>query len=332
MSYILSILPLLLMSATDMLYFYAELGNDTESDDDTVVGEESCMITQTPLCIDHVTLVCGHKFNYDAIFNDVYNHKKQFHELETSRLKDTQIRCPYCRNIQNSLLPCPPGKKRVCGVNIVVDIYYDKSVHMRTPSMFWYNYKQYARGYCCHGVNDINGLATSSAEVTCSDMMVMYNDVDERVYCKAHLKQSLTGIFLSNVAAAKKEIAREKREVAAIVRQEKALAKKKAGLVEKQDICQKTIMELQSWHSSKMFLAKTSTTGPSVPENVVVSSSIAISTATHAPAAGSSVASEFEKPVSRCLAITIRNKTRCASKAVKGSTYCSRHKSLGGSC
>ena len=320
------------MSSTDVLYFYAELGNDTESDTDTVLGEADCLITQTPLYSDHVTLVCGHKFNYDAIFNDVYNHKKRFHELETSRLKDTQIRCPYCRNIQNCLLPCPSGKKRVCGVNVVVDITREQSVHMRAPSMFWYNYRQFARGYCCHGVNDIGGLATSSVDVKCFDTMVMYNDVDERVYCKAHLKQSFTCIFNSNVAAAKKEIAREKREVAAIVRQEKALAKKKAGLVEKQDIGRKTIVELQSWYSGKMFLAQTSTSGTSVPENVVVSSTIAIPSATHVPAAGSGATSEFEKPVSRCLAITVRHKTRCTCKSVKGSTYCSRHKAIGGSC
>jgi len=198
--------------------------------------------------------------------------------------------------------------------------------------MFWYNYRQFARGYCCHKVNDIGGLATSAVEVTCFDTMVMYNDVDERVYCKTHLKQSLTCIFNSNVAAAKKEIAREKREVASIVRQEKALAKKKAGLVDKQDIGLKTIVELQSWYSGKMFLAQTSTSGTSVPENVVVSSTIAIPSATHVPAAGSGTTSEFEKPVSRCLAITIRHKTRCTGKSVKGSTYCSRHKALGGSC
>jgi hypothetical protein len=198
--------------------------------------------------------------------------------------------------------------------------------------MFWYNYRQFARGYCCHKVNDIGGLATSSVDVTCFDTMVMYNDVDERVYCKTHLKQSLTCTFNSNVAAAKREIARSNREVAAIVRQEKALAKKKAGLVEKQDIGRKTIVELQSWYSGKMFLAQTSTSGTSAPENVVVSSTIAIPSATHGPAAGSGATSEFEKPVSRCLAITIRHKTRCTCKSVKGSTYCSRHKALGGSC
>ena len=320
------------MSTTDALYFYTELGHDTESDEDTILGEADCLITQTPLCIDHVTLVCGHKFNYDAIFNDVYNHKKRFHDLETSRLKDTQIRCPYCRNIQNYLLPCPSGKKRVCGVNVVVDITRAQSVHMRTPSMFWYNYRQFSRGYCCHQVNDIGGLATSSVDVTCFDTMVMYNDVDERVYCKTHLKQSLTGIFNSNVAAAKKEITRSKREVASIVRQEKALAKHKAGLVDKQDIGLKTIVELQSWYSGKIFLAQTSTPGTSAPENVVVSSTIAIPSATHGPAAGSGATSEFEKPASRCLAITIRHKTRCTCKSVKGSTYCSRHKAIGGSC
>jgi len=319
------------MSASDMVYFYTSLENDTESDTDDDSNSQGgrCMITQSPLNTDHVMLECGHKFNYDAIFNDIYNHKKRFHELETSRLKGTQIRCPYCRNIQNCLLPCPSGKKMICGVNVAVNIPQEQVIHMRTPSMYWLNYRQFARGYCCHGVDNIAGLATSCTEVNCSDTMVIYNDVDERVYCKAHLKETFTYIFNNNIANAKKEIAHEKREIASIVRQEKLLAKKKAALVEKQDITQKTMGEVQSWYSSKMFIAQTSININPVPENVVVSQSINIPNATHAPTNGVTTPAGYEKPVNRCLAITIRHKTRCASKAVKGCIYCSRHKAIG---
>ena len=325
------------MSASDMLYFYTSLENDTESDadDDSNLQGGRCMITQSPLNIDYVTLECGHKFNYDAIFNDIYNHKKRFHELETSRLKGTQIRCPYCRNIQNCLLPCPSGKKMICGVNVSVNIPQEQVIHMRTPSMYWLNYRQFARGYCCHGVDNIAGLATSCTEVSCSDTMVIYNDVDERVYCKTHLKETLTHIFNNNIASAKKEIAKEKREVASIVRQEKLLAKKKAALAEKQHIIQKTMAEIQAWHSSKMFLVQTSNNMTSTPENVVVSQSMNIhntgTTAAHTPTNAVTKTTGYEKPVNRCLAITVRHKTRCASKAVKGCIYCSRHKAIGGS-
>ena len=316
------------MSVSDMLYFYTSLENDTESDIDDDTSQDLCMITQTPLYNDHVTLQCGHKFNYDAIFNDIYNHKKQFHELETSRLKNTQIRCPYCRNIQDCLLPCPDGKQMVCGVNAVVDISQEHVINMRTPSMFWLNYRHFARGYCCHGVNDIAKLRKSTSEVKCSDTMVIYNDVDERVYCKTHLKENLTRVFNNNISTTKKETARNKREIASIVRQEKLLAKKKAALTEKQDIIQKTMAEVQGWYSNKMFIAQTTNNINPVPENVVVSQSINITNVAHAP---TTPTTGYEKPVNRCLAITARHKTRCALKSVKGGIYCSRHKTLGGS-
>lgn len=314
------------MSVSDMLYFYTSLENDTESDVDNDTSQGLCMITQTPLETDYVTLQCGHKFNYDAIFNDIYNHKKQFHELETSRLKKSQIRCPYCRNIQNCLLPCPSGKKMVCGVNVMVDVPQEQVVNMQTPSMFWLNYRHFSRGYCCHGVDNIANLGKSTTEITCSDTMVIYNDVDERVYCKTHLKEKLTHVFNNNIATTKKETAQNKREIANIVKQEKLLAKKKAALAEKQDIIQKTMAEVQSWYSNKIFIAQTANNINPVPENVVVSQSINISNV--APATSNTV---YEKPVNRCLAITARHKTRCALKAVKGGIYCSRHKALGGS-
>jgi len=324
------------MISLDMIDFYAELNkSDAEFDNGdaslaAVVGE--CMITQLPLQEDSITLECGHRFNYDAIFNDIYNHKKRFRELETSRPKDHQLRCPYCRNIQNHLLPHYPGKRKVRGVNTLEVLSTKQCIHMQTPSTFWYHYKKFAKGYCCHEVANIADLtAHSEVVLACPDTMVLYNDIDERVYCKTHFKQHITQVFNDNVAVAKKEIAGKKREIAAIVRQEKALAKKKAGLVEKQDIIQKTIVGLQSWHMGKMFLVQTSS-NTSAPENVVVSSSITIPTvgAAGAPGSAPGPGTDHVKPVNRCMAITIRNKTQCANKAVKGGIYCTPHKSFVG--
>jgi hypothetical protein len=74
--------------------------NDTEN-------KELCLITNVPLKDNYVKLNCGHKFNYEAIFKDIFNHKKKFNNMEQmkTKLKQNQIRCPYCRNIQDELLP-----------------------------------------------------------------------------------------------------------------------------------------------------------------------------------------------------------------------------------
>lgn len=82
-----------------------------DDDDDNI-----CLISSLPLQHNHITLCCGHKFNYKPIFNEIKNQKKYSH-LETQKLKNNQIKCPYCRTIQNGLLPCPPLTKKIRGVN-----------------------------------------------------------------------------------------------------------------------------------------------------------------------------------------------------------------------
>ena len=66
-------------SIKDVTDFYKQL------DDNSLDGIEDdtnlCLISQQPLEEQHVTLVCGHKFNYDPFFKDVYNHKKNIIHL-----------------------------------------------------------------------------------------------------------------------------------------------------------------------------------------------------------------------------------------------------------
>jgi len=85
-------------------YFYKQLlsNDNTESNDDN----NYCLITHEPL-EESIKLDCSHSFNYDAIFKYVLNQKTKFNLLEYRKyiLKFYQIMCPYCRTVQNKLLP-----------------------------------------------------------------------------------------------------------------------------------------------------------------------------------------------------------------------------------
>lgn len=108
--------------------------------------EPRCLITNEPLQKDHITLKCGHKFNYVPIFNEVLfqkcsllpknissklittytkytggngntqaiNHPvasllyNSSYNLETNKLQYDEIKCPYCRSITNNILPYYP--------------------------------------------------------------------------------------------------------------------------------------------------------------------------------------------------------------------------------
>jgi hypothetical protein len=96
---------------------YKSLDVEEELEDDTHI----CLITHLPLTDKHVVMECGHKFNYMPIYYDIVNHKKIFNGMEGShgKLHITQIRCPYCRKKQCTLLPYYEelGLAKVNGVN-----------------------------------------------------------------------------------------------------------------------------------------------------------------------------------------------------------------------
>ena len=86
------------------------LCNDDEDD------ENVCLISNLPLENNHIKLVCGHKFNYKSIFNEIRNQKR-FSHYETQKLKMNEIKCPYCRNVQTGLLPHYGNFRKIKGVN-----------------------------------------------------------------------------------------------------------------------------------------------------------------------------------------------------------------------
>jgi hypothetical protein len=77
---------------------------------------ETCLIDGTPLENTHIKLKCSHKFNYYNIFNEIKCQKTKNYK-ETQHLKRMQIKCPYCRNIQEGILPHMEGYDKIRYVN-----------------------------------------------------------------------------------------------------------------------------------------------------------------------------------------------------------------------
>jgi len=106
--------------------FFSELYKSLdieENEEKTSDDSNLCLITNEILIENFVELECGHKFNYIPLFNDVKNHKNKFNYLEgkTSHLKPNELRCPYCRNKQETLLPYYEdlGLEKTHGVNFI---------------------------------------------------------------------------------------------------------------------------------------------------------------------------------------------------------------------
>ena len=100
----------------DGIDFWSEL----EKDDDSAAEEEQvCLLTGEALAMNRVTLKCGHTFNYMPLFNELRREKTRHNPKEIQQVRTCQIKCPYCRQIHNGLLPFVPTitTERLRGVN-----------------------------------------------------------------------------------------------------------------------------------------------------------------------------------------------------------------------
>lgn len=99
----------------DNIDFYKELNNTSFSEN----NDQCCLITNKKLDETAITLDCGHKFNYSALFNSI-KFEKQNNNLDyNKKLPEWKFTCPYCRNINKKLIPYWPLKniKLINGVN-----------------------------------------------------------------------------------------------------------------------------------------------------------------------------------------------------------------------
>ena len=198
----------------------------TDIIDDTLTGNNVCLISNLPLTDNFVTLECKHKFNYMPLYNDLVNHKKKYNTMERKTLKCTEIRCPYCRNIQNKLLPYYDDIEisKVHGVN-----------HINESTLIMnqfdnVSFKSYIAGNCSHVY-----LCNDGTTMPCKNSMVTL--LCDKYYCANHkyfgkmamlkeikIKEKLE--LHAKILEAKKKILEEKKKEKAAAKMVKDLAKK----------------------------------------------------------------------------------------------------------
>lgn len=100
--------------------FHTELMKAISEDELDESKDGTCLITNAPLDENHITLECKHKFNYLPLYKEVVIQKSNKYSNDVAVLSVKEIKCPYCRNIQQKLLPfisTIPGVERMFGVN-----------------------------------------------------------------------------------------------------------------------------------------------------------------------------------------------------------------------
>jgi hypothetical protein len=217
--------------------FYDELYKSL--DDVEIETVDACLISNLPLTDNHVKMECGHKFNYMPLFMDIKNHKQKFNVMEGigGKLGQHQIRCPYCRNKQNGLLPYYEefGLPKTHGVNYI-------DVNYKPPSLY-NSLKQVT--YKCEFlipnnnysvVNDIETYDVSGADVYADDENAnceanckfftcpMYGTKlnaygDEKAYCIGH-KKLVIKVYKDDISNKAKEERLKKREELKKLREE----------------------------------------------------------------------------------------------------------------
>lgn len=106
---------------------YKELNNIIEEKQ-----EDICLLSNSPLEDNYITLDCNHKFNYLPLYNEICSQKKD-NFLEIISLNTNQIKCPYCRKITNKLLPYIEHKD----VSLKKGVNYPKKYCMILHSCTW---------------------------------------------------------------------------------------------------------------------------------------------------------------------------------------------------
>ena len=133
--------------------FYAELKKElnpsNEKIENTHITDTSsnyCLLTNQPLEDNYITLKCNHIFNYLPLYKEIC-YQKSINYLETTILYFNEIKCPYCREITQKLIPYIPHKdvlKYKRGVN------YPAKCCMKLHDCQWINKSGKNKGqHCC---------------------------------------------------------------------------------------------------------------------------------------------------------------------------------------
>jgi hypothetical protein len=234
--------------------FYDELYKSLDEPETQEEIFELCLITNAPLKENFVTLGCKHKFNYDAIYNDIYCHKKKYNSMERCALKPKEIRCPYCRTIHKDLLPYVEGYQKVHGVN-----HYDEMQELSNCNIYQSEFKHGVCSYVPISLNPIDNVIVPPQK--CTGCYVKMFQIDNKTYCGVHYRTRTREIYTANKIKEKME----KKKALMLEKQKIKDEKTKAKLEEKLNAQAEKLKKQAEKMNAKANKMKN--------ENVIISSS-----------------------------------------------------------
>jgi hypothetical protein len=205
---------------------YKSLDEDTKNDDD----DNHCLITGLPLTDNYVTLECNHKFNYIALYKEIYQQKIVFRTYTIDLLSEEQkelfknsktnyyIKCPYCRSIQFTLLPYYNNLNcsKIYGINSDEP---NNTYHSTYTFVKW-GYT-FSNGVCSK-INN-NGIQ-------CNGYYCATLPETNKKYCQRHIRLALREYKKEETKKQKEETKKQKEEV----KKQKEEVKKQKEEVKKQ--------------------------------------------------------------------------------------------------
>jgi hypothetical protein len=237
----------------DNINFYDELYK-TLDDNDEKQENNICMITGLPLIDNFVTLECNHKFNYNALYKEIYNQKFKFktyvkeylNKIDIEKLrksgKDYFFKCPYCRNIQITLLPYYDNINypKVYGINSdnIID---SKSDVTKKYSSYSNNYSYtYTKWGYTFSKGECSNLDYNQKK--CNSCYSAVLPETNNKYCSRHIRQALREYNILQKQKQKEELKKQKEE---LKKQKEELKKQKEELKKQKEELKKQKEELK---------------------------------------------------------------------------------------
>ena len=156
-------------------------------------NEELCLITKEKLEENFVKLSCNHKFNYEAIFYDI-TFQKKYNNLETNKLSKYQVKCPYCRNIQNGLIFWKEPYDKIYNVNWPKSKWYKSNTckfifKKGSKKNIQCEYKCYNDFCKKHSYSKCQAIISSGKRKGEICNAKSFKEHDSKNYCKRHFKK-----------------------------------------------------------------------------------------------------------------------------------------------
>jgi len=323
--------------------FYEELYKSLD-DQENEISDNLCQITGQPLTDSFVTMECNHKFNYLALYTEICKQKFTFQTYKFSSLSDSDqkklkdakkdyfIKCPYCRNIQFTLLPCYDNMvldKRY-GINSLEKSSND-SQFIINPNTSNYNFTSYGytftNGNCCKVLGNVDGK-----DIMCTSKMSSHVIEMNKSFCYQHIRIAVRDYKIEKKQKEKLAIKKQKDDEKETLKKQKEEAKE---LLKKQKEEAKELLKKQK-EEAKVLKKKV--------KNVVTAQTIDIQTfqpesIENATESIENATESIENATESIENIEInvcqtvlksgpRKGQTCGNKALKNGSSCSRHKDL----